>query len=344
MKLIKQYTPENNIIKAKCSQVIFLNEETKKSNPWKEKKKRNFSVASSYGDAFLKNKATRMNMCANVLQFKMTSSGRKLAYAWFCKVRLCPMCNWRRSLKIANENREIVLAANRQEKVRWLFLTLTTGETVYGKDLKNRIEYSMKAFNRLMKYKKVQQVVRGYFRGLEITKNKNRYHPHFHVLLAVKPSYFNNFYINKREWSSLWENALKTNSSVVIDIRTVKPNKKYEKLNSDKIQAFEGALQEVSKYPVKDIDLLKGNRQENAMTVYTIEQAISHKRLIGYGGILKKIRSELKLKNNDTLQENIIHIDETCGDLIAQEIEMITAYWHYGIQEYVTNKKTDSSE
>ncbi|HDR6245767.1 TPA: protein rep [Bacillus cereus] len=315
----------------------ILKDETKngKIRPWKEKKENNLKVASSYFDASIKSKAVRVYQCAKILQFQVAPQGKKLAHAWFCKVRLCPMCNWRRSIKIANQNREIVLRANKEEKLKWLFLTLTTGETVEGKDLKRRINHSMEAFNRFMKYKRVRHVIRGYFRGLEVTKNKNRYHPHFHVLLAVKPSYFNNLYITQTDWATLWKKAMKSSDNIIVDVRTVKPNKKHSILTETKIQAFEGALQEVSKYPVKDIDILKGNRQENAMTVYTLDNALAHKRLIGYGGILKDIRKKLQLQNCEDDDVNLIHLDESCEDVIASEIEIITAYWHYGLKEYI---------
>lgn len=318
-------------------QVNILKDETKdgKIRPWKEKKENNLKMASSYLDASIRNKAVRVYQCAKILQFKVTPQGKKLAHAWFCKVRLCPMCNWRRSIKIANQNREIILRANKEEKLKWLFLTLTTGETVEGKELKKRINHSMEAFNRFMKYKRIQHVIRGYFRGLEVTKNKNKYHPHFHVLLAVKPSYFNNLYITQRDWATLWKKAMKSSSDIIVDVRTVKPNKKHSILTETKVQAFEGALQEVSKYPVKDIEILKGNRQENAVTVYTLDNALSHKRLIGYGGILKDIHKKLKLEDCEEDNVNLIHLDENCEDTVASEIEMITAYWHYGLKEYI---------
>ncbi|MCI3150087.1 replication protein, partial [Bacillus cereus] len=79
-------------------QVNILKDETKdgKIRPWKEKKENNLKMASSYLDASIKNKAARVYQCAKILQFKVTPQGKKLAHAWFCKVRLCPMCNWRR--------------------------------------------------------------------------------------------------------------------------------------------------------------------------------------------------------------------------------------------------------
>ncbi|MGU3443661.1 protein rep [Bacillus cereus] len=336
---------KNDIINTGGTQVQILKDKTKsgKIRPWKEKKTNNLRVASSYLDASLKNKAVRVSQCANILQFQVTQQGQKLAHTWFCKVRLCPMCNWRRSIKLASQNREIVLTANKEEKLKWIFLTLTTGETIEGKHLKERIEHSMMAFNRFMKYKRIQKVTRGYFRGLEVTKNHNKYHPHFHVLLAVRPSYFNHLYIKQKDWANLWKKAMRSSSDIIVDVRTVKPNKKYESLTEDKIQAFEGALQEVSKYPVKDIELLKGNRQQNAMTIYTLDNALSNKRLIGYGGLLKDIRKKLQLQDIEEDTVNLIHIDENCNDVIASEVEVVTAYWHYGLHEYVVSNTSKST-
>lgn len=308
---------------------------TGKVRPWKEKKQNSLEVSGAYYDADLKNKSERMASCADVLEFKKTSKGLRLANTWFCKVRLCPMCNWRRSLKLATQNKQIVQEANKREKLRWIFLTLTGGKTVEGQALKERVEHMSKSFNRLMKYKTITNVCRGFFRGLEVTKTKGKYHPHFHVLIAVKPSFFKDKYIKQSEWMSLWQKALKTTDKVIVDVRVVKPNEKHKKLSDDEIKAMEGALHEVSKYAVKDTDLLKGDRQENAMTVYTVDQAISHKRLIGYGGLLKEIRNELQLGDPEEEAANLIQIDEECEDQVANEVEHVMAYWHYGIKNYV---------
>ncbi|MEK4504387.1 protein rep [Bacillus sp. FSL R12-0069] len=336
---------QNNKTDRKSQEKIIKNRflDTTKSGkevPWKDKKIKNQSVADSFHDAGLKKKAGLVKTCANVLQFKRVEGGLKLAHAWFCKVRLCPICNWRRSMKIAQQNREIVLEANKREKLRWIFLTLTTGQTVEGKDLKERIEHSMKSFNRLMKYKRVDDVVRGYFRGLEVTKSKGKYHPHFHVLIAVKPSYFKDKYIKQNDWSEIWQKALKLDFKPTVDIRAVKPNEKHRKLTEDNVKEFEGALQEVSKYPVKDTEFLKGDRQESAMTVYTMDKSLSYKRLIGYGGLLKEIRKELQLKDVEGDGADLIKIDDRAEEEhdISDEIEFVTAYWHYGIKDYVISE------
>lgn len=51
-------------------------------------------------------KAERMYDCENYLVFKMKDGRLKLYQAYFCKTRLWPLCNWRRSLKIAFQNKK----------------------------------------------------------------------------------------------------------------------------------------------------------------------------------------------------------------------------------------------
>lgn len=205
----------------------------------------------------------------------------KLYQAHFCKVRLCPMCAWRRSLKIAYHNKLIVEEANRQYGCGWIFLTLTV-RNVAGEELRPKISD--------MRYL-------GYFRALEITKNheEDTYHPHFHVLLPVKRSYFGKNYIKQAEWTSLWKRAMKLDYTPIVDIRRVKGRAKIdaEQIESDVREAMmeQKAVLEISKYPVKETDVVRGSKvtDDNLNTVFYLDDALSARRLIGYGGILKEI-------------------------------------------------------
>ena len=114
-----------------------------------------------------------MCTCGNVLVFNKLIEGIKLAYAQFCQVRLCPMCTWRRSLKIATQNKQIVEVANERQRLRWIFLTLTI-KNVEGHELKDTIKHLMKSWNRFMGYKRIEDNNLGWFRGLEITRDKHK--------------------------------------------------------------------------------------------------------------------------------------------------------------------------
>lgn len=249
------------------------------------------------------------------------------------------MCAWRRSLKIAYHNKLIVEEANRQYGCGWIFLTLTV-RNVEGDGLKPVISDMMKGFNRLMKYKRVDKATLGYFRALEITKNheEDTYHPHFHVLLPVKKSYFTHNYVKQSEWTSLWKKAMKLDYTPIVDIRRVKGKAKIdaEQIENDVREAMmeQKAVLEISKYPVKDTDVVRGNKvtEDNLNTVFYLDDALAARRLIGYGGILKEIHKELNL--GDAEDGDLVKIEEE-DDEVANGAFEVMAYWHPGIKNYI---------
>lgn len=338
----------NHSMQTQSNSTEFLVDKRKsgKQTDWQGKKKRSQLTADHFEVAGLHSKAERMKDCADTLTFKRTPEALKLYQAWFCKVRLCPMCNWRRSLKIAYHNKRIVETVNEREKVQWLFLTLTVKNEPSEK-LTETISAMFDGFRGLTKYKAFKTSVRGFFRALEVTKNRERgnksygtYHPHFHVLLCVPSSYFKKkeLYIKQSEWTSLWKRAMKLDYDPIVRVQKVKPKnnlegvEKYEEdfRNSMKEQS---AIFEVSKYPVKDIDVIQGNKvtEENVETVLTLDNALSYKRLIGYGGILKEIHKELNL--GDPEDGDLIKISE--DDEIANGTFDVIARWHIGLRNYV---------
>ncbi|KAA0068235.1 replication protein, partial (plasmid) [Rhodanobacter sp. T12-5] len=142
---------------------------TGKKRDWKGKKRRANLMAEHYealqkkiGAPYYGKKAERLSECAEHLSFKRDpETGRlKLYQAHFCKVRLCPMCAWRRSLKIAYHNKLIVEEANRQYGCGWIFLTLTV-RNIEGEALKPTISDMMKGWNRLFGYKRVKTATLG---------------------------------------------------------------------------------------------------------------------------------------------------------------------------------------
>jgi len=98
--------------------------------------------------------------------------------------------------------------------------------------------------------------------------------------------------------------------------------------------AEEKAVFEVSKYPVKDSDIIKGDKvtPANIETVIDLDKALAYKRLISYGGILKEIHKELNL--SDAEDGDLIHIDDEV-DEIANGATDVMVYWHLGLKNYV---------
>ncbi|WP_144487749.1 protein rep [Bacillus pumilus] len=324
---------------------------TGKKRDWRGKKVRSSLMAAHYeglekrtGAPYYGKKAEKVCDCAECLAFRRDNeTGRlRLYQAYFCKVRLCPMCAWRRSLKIAYHNKLIVEEANRQYNPAWIFLTLTV-KNVEGNHLKQIITDMMQGFRKLFQYKKVKSGTLGFFRALEITKNheENTYHPHFHVLIPVKRSYFTGkSYIKQAEWTSLWKRAMKLDYTPIVHVQRVKGKKGIdaEAIEKEVREAMEEqkAILEISKYPVKDTDVIRGNEvtEENLDTVYYLDGALASRRLIGYGGILKEIHQEFNL--TDAEDGDLIRIEED-EDEVANETFEVMAHWHVGIKNYIIN-------
>ncbi|MGA4713695.1 protein rep [Bacillus safensis] len=321
---------------------------TGKKRDWRGKKMRSSLMSSHYeglekriGAPYYGKKAEKISNCAECLTFKREKeTGRlKLYQAYFCKVRLCPMCAWRRSLKIAYHNKLIVEEANRQYKPAWIFLTLTV-KNVEGDQLRQTVTDMMQGYRKLFQYKKVKTGTLGFFRALEITKNhkENTYHPHFHVLIPVKRNYFGKSYIKQAEWTSFWKKAMKLDYTPIVHVQRVKGKKGIdaEAIEKEVREAIEEqkAILEISKYPVKDTDVIRGNEvtEENLDTVYYLDDALSARRLIGYGGILKEIHRELNL--TDAEDGDLVKIEED-DDEVANETFEVMAHWHIGINNYI---------
>lgn len=260
------------------------------------------------------------------------------------------MCNWRRSLKIAFQNKRIIEEVNERYNIKWLFLTLTI-RNVEGNELKNKMDQMTKAWNNFSRYAKFKKSVKGYFRAMEVTRNWDKesewygtYHPHFHVLLAVPSSYFKKkeYYITQADWTSMWQRAMKLDYTPIVHVAKVKPKKEspdFVEMEEEmkKSIAEKNAIFEVSKYPVKDTDVIRGNEvtPENVQTVKDLDKALAYKRLVSYGGLLKEIHKKLNL--SDAEDGDLIHIDDE-SDEIANGAVDVMAYWHVGLQDYVIHK------
>jgi plasmid rolling circle replication initiator protein Rep len=264
---------------------------------------------------FNRRKALDMIDCGRVLYFnkqqhEQTHDERlKLSEMYTCKDRFCPFCTWRRSRKLALQSYAVLEAIQALESVRYLFLTLTVRnpETI---ELRQTVRDMMGGFNRLFKYKRVQKSVLGFMRALEVhpqKTNKDRSHPHFHVLLIVPARYFqigSDIYLPQKEWKALWRKAMRLNYAPSVDIRAIKPK-------NDQSDALASVVAETCKYPVKSTDL-------TALSVEQFREFVNQMfrvRNLGYGGIFKEYR---KILNLDDVEE---------GDLVHDRTEQEEALW-----------------
>ena len=302
-----------------------------KQRPWREKKIDNVSYADILEILKIK-KAFNVKQCGNVLEFKPTDEGYlKLHKTWFCKSKLCPVCNWRRAMKNSYQAQRVIEEVVKEKpKARWLFLTLSTRNAIDGDTLEQSLSHLTKSFHRLTKYKKVSKNLVGFMRSTEVTVNKNdgSYNQHMHVLLCVESKYFRGSenYISQNDWIDLWQKALQVDYRPVVNIKAIKPNQKGDK----DIQA---AIKETSKYSVKSSDYLTGNEEKDAEIVDDLEKGLYRKRMLSYGGLLKQKHKILNL--DDAEDGNLIHTsdeDKTTDE--EEKAHSITAIWNFEKQNY----------
>ena len=303
---------------------------TGKDRKWKERKLQNAEYARRLETLGYKT-FTNVYQCAEVLRFMQGPDGNlKLKQAWFCKSKLCPICNWRRSMKYGVQLGQIIdVAREREPKAKFIFLTLTV-KNVSGEKLGEELTNLTKSFDRLFRRAKVKKAVIGYLRAIEVTYNAERddYHPHIHVLLMVKASYFKKteYYISQDEWTTMWQQSAKLDYKPIVDVRKVKPNQRKAKNEMD----LRGAIVETAKYPTKPIEKMGKTEKQKLKVTDDLMKALKNKRQIGFGGLFKEIRKELQL--DDVERGDLIHIDDENQD-VSIGVEIV-AIWNWERKNY----------
>lgn len=329
-KNINFFARDNYIMTGKEKQVFKDYSKQGKDRKWRERKLKNIELAGRLERLGYRS-FERVYQCAEVLKFIEQQDGTKKLYqSYFCKNKLCPICNWRRSMKYAYQAELVVNEAmKRYPKGRFLFLTLTI-KNVSGKELNKTLSKMTQGFNRLFKYKKVDKNVLGYLRATEVTYSSEHenYHPHLHVLLFVKSSYFKNSdsYLTQEEWTNLWAKAMKLDYTPVVDIRTVKAHKR---------KSLKSAIIETAKYPVKPFDVdtedvtLFSEMVKERITE-DLTNGLHRKRQIGFGKLFKEIKAELALddvEEGDLVQTGSEENSESTG-------REIVAFWNWDRKNY----------
>lgn len=276
-----------------------------KDKPWNIHKTENREVLKIYAEyAAHAKKAERMYGCSGVLDFGEIGDpdtgevSYKLLKARFCRVRYCPICQWRRSLlwhaKFYQALPDIIKA---HPTDRFLFLTLTVKNCAVT-DLRETLQAMNKAWGRLVKRKEFSSV-RGWVRTTEVTRSADgSAHPHFHVLLMVPASYFSGKgYVKQAEWTEAWKEAMRLDYEPIVDIRTVKK----KKASADGNELPKDGMAETLKYSVKTSDMTEAPEWFIALTEQT------HRlRFIATGGLFKNI---LKPEEKIT-EEEMIHLGD----------------------------------
>ena len=335
------------------TQSEFLTDLSSQDKPWDKNKA--FSgdmvlmLSQSESKAHRKH-GVRIGECAQNLEFGWvlvsTETGEtklRLKLARFCRVRYCPVCQWRRALMWVSRFFDAfprIYAA--YPDMRYVMLTLTV-RNCSTKDLRSTVNQMSKAWERLTKRKNYP--ASGFVRSLEVTPEKDLYenskgeksdtpkrgyslirkarpdycHPHYHILLAVPPSYFGKNYLSKDDWAALWQDAMRLDYKPVCDVRIVKPRKDKEPVLvegmvipdtiPDPMKVLMSAITETIKYTTKPADMVK----EKSWLFEMVDQ-MRNVRSVALGGIFKQF-----LKETETEQDLITAAETEADKAIKNE-------------------------
>lgn len=227
--------------------------------------------------------AQRVSNCSNWLEFRLMPPSEgifnlKLSDARFCRVRYCPVCQWRRSmLWKAKADKILPKIVADYPKYRWLFITLTV-KNCQIEELRTTLDWINRAFKRLTQLKAWS--VKGWIKSVEVTKGRDGVtaHPHLHILAMVMPSYFSHGYISQSKWVELWQQCLRVDYKPIIHVSAI------AKDHDPKV-----IVPEILKYQVKESDLVADREWFVELT-----RQMHQTRGIAVGGVLRRYMQKLE--------------------------------------------------
>jgi plasmid rolling circle replication initiator protein Rep len=312
-----------------------LSDDSPTDKPWDTHGAKAQSVMSmmSEGDDWQQKKAANMEWCGRYITFAKIGDTMKLRDARFCRVRLCPRCQWRKSLawkarwyKAWPEIQKVA------PKARYFHMVLTV-KNVPVNELRATLQKMTKAWDRMRARKTFPGI--GFVRATEVTiseKVVGEVHPHFHVLMMVKNSYFKDHnYMNAATWQAWWANAL--------DITTSEVNKPFLRAIDPKcgVDAVADAVREVFKYAVKfetkKDERVNGHWRE---TFLEMDRQLKGTQATSLGGILRTVfRGE-----EDVTEDEMLGAEES-----AEEAEEYRQYvWRFDLRFYAFHKNIDKAD
>lgn len=302
---MKDSTPALTLSEA--VQGIALSSLSPKDKPWEVHRLQASEVAMLYAMTEYPQYSDRIRQCALRLAFALVPSeveegilGLKLRAARFCRVRHCPVCQWRRSLMWRArffQTLPKILADHPSH--RFIFLTLTLKNCKLD-ELRSTITHMNQAWQRMVQRKAWPGV--GWVKSVEVTKRPDMMcHPHFHALLMVKSSYFARDYLKHEAWVDLWKESLRVDYKPLVNVKSVKSKLKTDNLENAVIQG----ITETIKYTVKPQDLTSETDPSGSVTDWLngITEQLKNTRAIAIGGVFKKYLSEDE-------PEDLIHTED----------------------------------
>lgn len=319
-----------NTLRSKSLNEVYLSTLSPKDKSWDKHKSDSTKVEGLYQGTVYDRYAGRMAECSGHLGFKWTleeTSGElklKLNSAHFCRVRHCPICQWRKSLMwMARFLEKLPTIVKDYPKHRYIFLTLTV-KNCDILELRQTLSQMNAAWQRMVQRKSFPAV--GFVKSTEVTKSADGLaHPHFHAILMVDPGYFaGKNYLKQAQWAEMWRSCLRVEYTPVVNVKSVKntPRKRATPTNEESIRldgsdasqaildatdAISRGIVEVCKYATKPEDVIGTESPSDREWLINLTNQLYKTRSISLGGIFKNYLSEEEpedLIGNDNSDEN----------------------------------------
>mgnify|MGYP000718920295 CR=1 FL=1 len=266
------------------------------------------------------NWSERIADCCKHLTFKLVNDELKLRRAFFCHVRLCPLCTARKSLIwFARAAKAFEFLP---QGVRFLFLTLTLKNcSIFElKKTNSYLSASYQRFIRSLRFKLDDNFL-GHIRSYECTSKSDlmEAHPHLHCLIAVRDRYFEDTYLGIKEWQYLWKRSLQIDYDPVIWIKAVNSDRK--------------AFLEILKYELKPADYINSWRW---LGEYGLQ--INRFRKYDTGGIFREAFASLNDNPHDMIRYSEDE-DEEDNDYICDRNDRNFQFsWNKELNTYILRR------
>ena len=308
---------------ARATSPVYLSDLSPQDKPWDKHRHESTKVQKLYGKGDFTRYKERIGECSRRLQFALIPDGEggvafHLEAAKFCRVRFCPICQWRRVLMWRGRfYRGLPRYLGDYSGRRAIFLTLTVRNCAIT-ELRETVDLMNVAFSRMTRRKWWPGT--GWVKSLEVTRGADgSAHPHFHILMFVKSSYFGRDYIKQAEWRQHWAACMRINYLPSVHIKTVKGKAEIE----DPLENLRFGIMETLKYGVKPDDLIT-----DGPWLCELTSQLHKTRAVSVGGELREYIREQE-------PEDLIHDEEEESELAAApEDPRLIFEWHQLAKRY----------
>ena len=298
-----------------------LSDLSERDKPWDVHRSESEQIERLYEGTDYQRYSDRIHFCSEFLDFILAPKDDgelrlKLQSARFCRVRNCMVCAWRRSLRWkAKAYQMLPRFIVDYPAYRFLFLTLTV-KNCEIQDLRKTLQWMNKGFTRLTRLKAFPG--EGWIKSVEVTKGRRGdAHPHFHVLLGVKSSYFGRNYLSQKKWCELWQKSLRCDYQPILDVQALKSK-----------DSLVGLIAEVVKYQTKPTNLIGQGGQQDRDWFLEYTRQMHGTKATSVGGLFREYFRELEQEPDDLIGRDE---EENLGE---DELEHLLFEWKRGERRY----------